>query len=95
MVKPNEHANIYTIGEDDMKCPCCETEAKTLVLETRKMNGDIARKRECTSCGKTFTTREFLDPEIVIHMLKLKPKRDGEKRQRKSNNDLFKVWGRV
>lgn len=75
-----------------MKCPCCQTESKSLVKETRQMNGDIARKRECTECGKVFTTREFFDPEFVLY--KPRPTRDEDKR-RSNNNDLFKVWGKA
>ena len=74
-----------------MKCPCCSTEAKSLVKETRQMNGDIARRRECTECGKTFTTREYFDPDFVLY----KPRPPREDRRHSNNNDLFRVWGKA
>ena len=72
-----------------MKCPCCSTEAKSLVKETRKQAGELARRRECTACGGMFFTREFFDPKFVLR--KPRPKSQGDKRHT-NNNDIFKVW---
>ena len=41
-----------------MKCPFCGT-AETSVLESRSLDdGSIRRRRECSKCGKRFTTIE-------------------------------------
>lgn len=42
-----------------MKCPFCASSA-TQVLESRAVEGEtsIRRRRECTKCGKRFTTYE-------------------------------------
>ena len=37
-----------------MKCPHCDKECNGIVLETRKQDGDILRKRACGGCGKSF-----------------------------------------
>lgn len=72
----------------NVKCPHCETDAKTLVKETRKKDGELARRRECTACGRFFFTREYFDPNFVL----TKPRERSERKKHTSNNDLFKVW---
>jgi transcriptional regulator NrdR family protein len=71
-----------------MKCPCCSEDTKSLVKETRKQGGELARRRECTACGESFFTREYHDPEFVLR----KPREASKARKRTNNNDLFKVW---
>ncbi len=57
-----------------MVCPDCEH--PTRVLESRRSeDGDaVRRRRECTSCGRRFTTFERREPEPLYVM-----KRDGER----------------
>ena len=50
-----------------MKCPVCgNTESK--VIDSRPTDSEIRRRRECTSCGRRFTTYEVHEkvPLIVI-----------------------------
>jgi transcriptional regulator NrdR family protein len=44
-----------------MNCPHCQTESNGNVLETRKQDGAIIRKRACGNCGKNFYSREVGD----------------------------------
>ncbi|MDD3252020.1 MAG: transcriptional regulator NrdR [Lachnospiraceae bacterium] len=52
-----------------MKCPYCNT-ADTKVIDSRPAedNSSIRRRRQCTACGKRFTTYEKLEtmPLMVI-----------------------------
>ncbi|MCD8223121.1 MAG: transcriptional regulator NrdR [Clostridiales bacterium] len=52
-----------------MKCPFC-SEADTKVIDSRPAddNSSIRRRRQCTKCGKRFTTYEKLEtiPLMVI-----------------------------
>ena len=58
-----------------MKCPVCNCQ-DSRVLDSRPVNegGSIKRRRECSVCGKRFTTYEVIDtvPIAVI-------KRDGRR----------------
>jgi transcriptional repressor NrdR len=60
-----------------MKCPFCN-HTETEVVETRDSDdlGTTRRRRECSKCGKRFTTYERIEsvPIIVI-------KKDGRKEQ--------------
>lgn len=50
-----------------MKCPVCgNTDSK--VIDSRPTDSEIRRRRECTSCGRRFTTYEVHEkvPLIVI-----------------------------
>ncbi len=52
-----------------MKCPCCGA-SDSRVLDSRPVNDEtsIKRRRECTACGKRFTTYEIVDtvPIVVV-----------------------------
>jgi transcriptional repressor NrdR len=46
-------------------CPSCE--AATRVLESRPApDGAVRRRRECTACGRRFTTFERREPELYV-----------------------------
>ena len=66
-----------------MKCPFCGFE-DTKVIDSRPSEGKKRRRRECTSCGKRFTTYEIMErlPLLVI-------KRDGSRQ----SFDRMKVIG--
>jgi len=73
-----------------MKCPYC-THLDTEVVETRDSEdlSSTRRRRECSKCGKRFTTYERIDsvPLIVI-------KKDGRKEQfdrEKLERGIFKA----
>jgi transcriptional regulator NrdR family protein len=44
-----------------MKCPHCNVECNALVLETRKLDGELFRKRVCGHCGRPFVSREYAE----------------------------------
>lgn len=54
-----------------MRCPFCGF-IDTKVIDSRPADGKKRRRRECTSCGKRFTTYEVV--EMPLMMVK---KRDG------------------
>ncbi|MCR5815317.1 MAG: transcriptional regulator NrdR [Ruminococcus sp.] len=54
-----------------MKCPFCGYE-DTKVIDSRPSEGKKRRRRECSQCGKRFTTYEVLEkPTLMVD------KRDG------------------
>jgi len=60
-----------------MKCPQCGfMEDKVVDSRTTKEGGAIRRRRECTKCGKRYTTYEYIEraPWIVV-------KKDGGREQ--------------
>lgn len=54
-----------------MRCPYCG-ERETRVLDSRPVEIRIRRRRECSRCGKRFTTYE-----VVEHPLLMVQKKDG------------------
>jgi transcriptional repressor NrdR len=50
-----------------MKCPFCSSE-EFKTLETREsLQNTIRRRKECTTCGKRFTTYEYVETvEIMV-----------------------------
>ena len=57
-----------------MKCPYCERPSK--VVDSRPIPDGIRRRRECTGCGRRFTTHERLAP-VEVRVVKAEG-RDGE-----------------
>ena len=53
------------IGEIAMKCPFCGFE-DTKVIDSRPSEGKKRRRRECTSCGKRFTTYEVVEKPMLM-----------------------------
>lgn len=54
-----------------MKCPYCGNE-DSKVIDSRPSEGRKRRRRECTACGKRFTTYEIVEAPLRIVI-----KRDG------------------
>lgn len=49
-----------------MKCPYCGFE-DTKVVDSRSADGKKRRRRECTNCGKRFTTYESVEmPALLV-----------------------------
>ena len=48
-----------------MKCPFCGYE-DTKVIDSRPSEGKKRRRRECTSCGKRFTTYEVVEKPMLM-----------------------------
>jgi transcriptional regulator NrdR family protein len=51
-----------------MDCPICK--GKTKVLESRKTNNTITRKRECVECFTRFSTEESIILDSISNYLK-------------------------
>ena len=52
-----------------MRCPFCGFE-DTKVIDSRPAEGKKRRRRECTNCGKRFTTYESVEMRLVVGMKK-------------------------
>ena len=50
-----------------MKCPFCGFE-DTKVVDSRPVDGKKRRRRECTNCGKRFTTYESVEMPAMLVM---------------------------
>ncbi len=48
-----------------MRCPFCGFE-DTKVVDSRPVDGKKRRRRECTSCGKRFTTYESVEMPVLL-----------------------------
>ena len=48
-----------------MKCPFCGYE-DTKVIDSRPSEGKKRRRRECTNCGKRFTTYEVVEKPMLM-----------------------------
>lgn len=48
-----------------MRCPFCGYE-DTKVIDSRPSEGKKRRRRECTQCGKRFTTYEIVEKPILM-----------------------------
>ncbi|MBP1562023.1 MAG: transcriptional repressor NrdR [Oscillospiraceae bacterium] len=48
-----------------MRCPFCGFE-DTKVVDSRPVDGQKRRRRECTSCGKRFTTYEAVEKPVLL-----------------------------
>lgn len=74
-----------------MICPHCQEHTKFPVKETRLMDGDVVRRRECDSCGKHFGTREKFDPALKMGTKRGYVRKTPVAKPHKSN-ELFKAW---
>lgn len=48
-----------------MRCPFCSFE-DTKVVDSRPVDGKKRRRRECTNCGKRFTTYESVEMPVLL-----------------------------
>ncbi|MBQ2824552.1 MAG: transcriptional repressor NrdR [Oscillospiraceae bacterium] len=48
-----------------MRCPFCNFD-DTKVIDSRPADGKKRRRRECTSCGKRFTTYESIEMPVLF-----------------------------
>ena len=56
---------LYSGGMTIMKCPFCGYE-DTKVIDSRPSDEKIRRRRECTQCGKRFTTYEVVERPVLM-----------------------------
>ncbi len=52
-----------------MRCPFCNFE-DTKVIDSRPADGKKRRRRECTNCGKRFTTYESVETPVLFVLKK-------------------------
>ncbi|MCM1022474.1 MAG: transcriptional regulator NrdR [Prevotella sp.] len=52
-----------------MRCPFCGFE-DTKVVDSRPVDGKKRRRRECTNCGKRFTTYESVEMPVLLVLKK-------------------------
>lgn len=79
-----------------MNCPHCQSPATGLILETRKHEDDVYRRRACANCGKSVITREHAEAALKMPYRVREDKKqstsavmDGMK---SINRDAFKAW---
>lgn len=55
-----------------MQCPSCKEQGKDKVIDSRLTDGGSAvrRRRECLSCGRRFTTKERVEQELRLAVVK-------------------------
>ncbi|NLM39719.1 MAG: transcriptional repressor NrdR [Firmicutes bacterium] len=71
-----------------MRCPfCLHLDSKVLDSRQTEEGASIRRRRECTKCGKRFTTYERLD-EIPLMVVKKDGRREPFSRQKILNGIL-------
>ena len=49
-----------------MICPLCESQSRVLESRTAESGSAVRRRRECTSCGHRFTTRERCEKPLFV-----------------------------
>jgi len=74
-----------------MKCPKCGHE-KSIVVESRKFEGNPVRKRECIKCGHNYKTVEVPYDGQMRDPRPYKPKEKTEKPINNIATDVFNVW---
>jgi transcriptional regulator NrdR family protein len=77
-----------------MKCPHCNKECNAIVLETRKLDGDLYRKRVCGACGNSFVSREYADASFKLPSRPGRHKPSGriETGPKATSLDAFRAW---
>jgi len=55
-----------------MRCPSCRESNKDRVIDSRMTEGGavVRRRRECLACGRRFTTKERVEEELRLTVIK-------------------------
>lgn len=63
---------LSAADEFAMRCPACKEINKDKVIDSRLTEGGsaIRRRRECLACGRRFTTKERLDEDVRLSVIK-------------------------
>lgn len=62
-----------------MQCPHCNKESKAKIQESRRVDGQIWRKRMCSMCFKTFHSVEITSADMKFPWTKIRNRyRTGE-----------------
>jgi len=76
-----------------MKCPHCDSEINSLILETRKNDVDIYRRRVCPDCSKSVVTREYADKDFKLPLqARIRKLRPVDTLIEVGNKSVFNVW---
>ncbi|MCH8252877.1 MAG: transcriptional repressor NrdR [Planctomycetes bacterium] len=72
-----------------MRCPACKANNENRVIDSRmtEAGAAIRRRRSCMACGRRFTTKERIEEELRISVIKV----DG----RRQSYDREKIYGGV
>jgi transcriptional repressor NrdR len=67
-----------------MRCPSCKELNTDKVIDSRLTDGGVAvrRRRHCTACGRRFTTKERIETEMRLSVIK----RDGARAPYRRDN---------
>lgn len=72
-----------------MRCPFCNYD-DTKVIDSRPAEGKKRRRRECTNCGKRFTTYESVEKPLLMVL-----KRDGTYEQFDRNKLINGIYSAI
>lgn len=76
-----------------MNCPHCGTPCNSLILETRKDESGIYRRRVCPDCAKSVVTREYADKNFKLPLrARVRKTRPTDTLIEVSNKSVFNVW---
>ena len=76
-----------------MKCPHCDTPFNALILETRKDESGIYRRRMCSNCAKSIVTREYADKDFKLPLrARIRKPRPVDTLIEVGNKSVFNVW---
>ena len=76
-----------------MKCPHCDSPCTSLILETRKDESGIYRRRVCPDCAKSIVTREYADKAFKLPLkTRIRRTRPTDTLIEVSNKSVFNVW---
>jgi len=65
-------ATQFCVDPITMRCPACKEQGKDKVIDSRLTAGGITvrRRRVCTVCGRRFTTKERVEEEMRMSVIK-------------------------
>lgn len=76
-----------------MKCPHCDAPFDSLILETRKDDSGIYRRRVCPTCAKSIVTREYADKDFKLPLqARIRKTRPTDTLIEVTNKNVFNVW---
>lgn len=77
----------------NVKCPHCDSPCNSLILETRKDESGIYRRRLCFNCAKSIVTREYADKAFKMPLrVRVRKTRPTDTLIVVTNKNVFNVW---
>ncbi len=77
-----------------MRCPGCRESNKDRVIDSRMTEGGgvIRRRRECLACGRRFTTKERVEEELRLTVVKRDSRRVPYDREKIKRGLIRACW---